>query len=229
MSCRGGRPQLSMIFSSLASPTALLFLCCLTAGAGYAQANAPQKGTPELPGVGDYKIDPDHSFAYFSAWHHIVGRVRGRFDKVTGTIAVSPDPAACAVDVTIDVSTINTQVAERDKDLQSPAYFDVKNFPTMTYRGRGIRRAPDGHWVMDGSLTMHGVTRTVPLTFRFNGTFADTRPGRPKRVAFHGDAAVKRAEFGIGARDNAREVSNATAPDVDIEIDVEADSVAAAS
>ena len=88
--------------------------------------------TPALPAPGTYKIDPRHSFAYFSAWHHLVGRVRGRFDQVSGTITVSPDPAACSVDVTIDVATISTQVSQRDDDLRSDAYFDVKKFLTMT-------------------------------------------------------------------------------------------------
>lgn len=176
-----------------------------------------------LPAPGTYKIDPAHSFAYFSAWHHLVGRVRGRFDQVKGTITVSPDPAACSLDVTIDVSTISTQISKRDEDLRGDAYFDVKKFLTMIYQGRGIHRISSDMWRMDGSLTMHGVTKVVPLTFKFNGTFSDTEPNEPMRVAFHGMAGLKRAEFGLGARDNSAEVGNSTAPDVDIEIDVEAD------
>ena len=176
-----------------------------------------------LPAPGTYKIDPAHSFAYFSAWHHLVGRVRGRFDKVTGTITVSPDPAACSVDVTIDVSTISTQIGKRDEDLRGDAYFDVKKFLTMTYQGRGIHRISSDLWRMDGSLTMHGVTKVVPLTFKFNGTFSDTEPNEPARVAFHGTAGLKRAAFEMGVRDNSAEVGNSTVPDVDIEIDVEAD------
>jgi polyisoprenoid-binding protein YceI len=179
--------------------------------------------TPALPAPGTYKIDPRHSFAYFSAWHHLVGRVRGRFDQVSGTITVSPDPAACSVDVTIDVATISTQVSQRDDDLRSDSYFDVKKFLTMTYQGQGIHRASGDLWRLDGSLTMHGVTKVVPLTFKYSGVFADTRPNQPARVAFHGTAATKRAEFGMGARDNAAEVGDSKAPDVDIEIDVEAD------
>ena len=176
-----------------------------------------------LPAPGTYKIDPRHSFAYFSAWHHLVGRVRGRFDQVSGTITVSPDPAACSVDVTIDAATISTQVSQRDDDLRSDAYFDAKKFLTMTYQGRGIHRVSAELWRMNGSLTMHGVTKVVPLTFKYNGVFADTNPNQPARVAFHGTAATKRAAFGMGARDNAAEVADSTAPDVDIEIDVEAD------
>jgi polyisoprenoid-binding protein YceI len=179
--------------------------------------------TEALPAPGTYKIDPAHSFAYFSAWHHLVGRVRGRFDRVTGTITVSPDPAACSVDVAIDVSTISTQISKRDEDLRGDAYFDAKKFLTMTYQGRGIHRISSDLWRMDGSLTMHGVTKVLPLTFKFNGTFSDTEPNEPVRVAFHATAGLKRATFGMGARDNSAEVGDSTVPDVDIEIDVEAD------
>ena len=179
-----------------------------------------------LPPAGIYQVDSDHTFAYFGARHHVVGLVRGRFDKVTGTLTVSPEPAACSVDIAIDVSSISTQVTERDQDLLSDAYFDVKKFPTMTYQGRGIHRASDSSWTMDGSLTLHGLTRVVPLTFNFNGPFSDVKPGRPARMAFHATAAVKRVDFGMGARDNLGELGVLTTPDVDIEIDVEADAKA---
>jgi polyisoprenoid-binding protein YceI len=153
----------------------------------------------------------------------VVGLVRGRFDKVVGTVIVSQDLAACSVDITIDASSISTQNIERDEDLRSPAYFDVKKFPAMMYHGRGIRRVSGNSWTMDGSLTLHGVTKVVPLTFTFNGSFPDLPPGNPARVAFHGAAAMKRTDFGIGARDNLMELGGSKAPDVEIEIDVEAD------
>jgi polyisoprenoid-binding protein YceI len=207
---------------------AILLFCASVSHASAQEAAAPapkDKITQALPPPGTYKIDPRHSFAYFSAWHHLVGRVRGRFDNATGTITASPDLAACSIDVTIDVSTISTQVVRRDDDLRSPAYFDVEKYPKMTYQGRGIRRVSADQWVMDGSLTMHGVTKVVPLTFKFNGLFASSKPEQPARAAFHGTAATKRAQFGIGARDNLQEVGDSTAPDVEIEIDVEADAI----
>lgn len=207
----------------------VMFLFCASAlHVSSRQAGAEvhkEQAAQALPPPGTYKIDPRHSFAYFSAWHHLVGRVRGRFDKVTGTITVSPDPAACSVDVSIDVSTISTQVTRRDDDLRSSAYFDVEKFPAMTYQGKGIRHVSGDQWVMDGSLTMHGVTKIVPLTFKFNGLFSSAKPEQPARAAFHGTAATKRAPFGIGARDNLQEVGDSMAPDVEIEIDVEADAV----
>ena len=203
----------------------------------------PEKTAPQaLPAPGTYEIDPRHSFVYFGASHHVVGLVRGRFDKVTGTFTVSRDLAACSADVTIDASSISTQVTERDEDLRGPAYFDVKMFPAMRYHGRGIRRVlgsswpvnsrrqvnnlvnnlPHNVWIMDGSLTIHGVTKVVPLTFTFNGSFSDVEAGKPARVAFHGSAGTKRADFGMGARDKG-EVAASPAPDVEIQIDVEAD------
>jgi polyisoprenoid-binding protein YceI len=205
----------------------LLPFCASASDAAAQKVPAPVQEhavTQGLPAPGTYKIDPRHSFAFFSAWHHLVGRVRGRFDQVSGTFTVSPDPANCTVDVTIDVASISTQVSKRDDDLRSDAYFDAKKFLTMTYQGRGVSRVSADLWRMDGSLTIHGVTKVVPLTFRYSGAFASTEPSRPTRVAFHGTAATKRAEFGMGARDNQAEVGDSTAPDVDIEIDVEADS-----
>lgn len=180
-------------------------------------------GGAELPTPGTYEVDPVHTFAYFSARHHVVGLVRGRFGKVTGNLTAAKDPAACKVDISIDVRSISTQEPERDEDLLSPAYFDVAKYPTMTYTGQGIRRASGNTWIMDGLLTIHGVTKIVPVTFMFNGIFPDTKPGKPIRAAFHGMASVKRAEFNLGARDNLNELGTLRSPDVEIQIDVEAD------
>jgi polyisoprenoid-binding protein YceI len=212
----------------------LLFVICAAVAIKVAAVDRPAQPMADrpaakvLPAVGEYKIDSDHSFAYFGARHHVVGLVRGRFDKVTGTINVAQDPAACTVDVSIEISSLSTQNTERDDDLRSSEYFDVKKFPTMTYHGRGVRRVSGTSWVMDGSLTMHGVTKVVPLTFNFSGAFTDIKPGRPARVAFHATAGVKRAEFGMGARDNLDELGILTTPDVAIEIDVEADAASPA-
>jgi polyisoprenoid-binding protein YceI len=196
-----------------------------THAAANPSSNSDKKmaSAPALPAPGTYEVDPLHSFAFFGARHHVVGLVRGRFDKVTGSITASHDPAACSVDITIDPSTISTQVTERDDDLRGPAYFDVTKFRTITYTGHGIRRLSDSSRTMDGSLTIHGVTKVVPLTFTFNGAFPDTPPGKPARMAFHGRAATKRVDFNLGARDNLQELGSLSSPDVEIEIDVEAD------
>jgi polyisoprenoid-binding protein YceI len=203
---------------------ASLGLLSANAAASDSPAKSAQKkpATPALPAPGTYKIDTDHSFVYFGAWHHIVGLVRGRFEKIAGTITVSPDPAACSLDITIDTSSISTQNSERDEDLRGADFFDVKQFPAMTYQGRGIRPTAAGVWVMDGSLTIRGVAKVVPLTFTFKGAFPDTPPGKPARVSFHATAATRRGDFGM-TRDNLMELGTSpSTPDVAIEIDVEA-------
>jgi polyisoprenoid-binding protein YceI len=201
----------------------LLTLCAITVVTmATPTGHASSSSAAALPAPGVYTIDPMHTFAYFGAWHHIVGRVRGRFDKVTGTISAAKEPADCAVDISIDTASIDTQVSKRDEDLRGPDFFDVKNFPMMTYRGRGIRQTADGAWLMDGSLTIRGVSKEVPLTFRFKGMFPDMPAGQPARASFHAATAVKRGDFGM-TRDNLMELGpNPNGPDVEIEIDVEA-------
>jgi polyisoprenoid-binding protein YceI len=217
-----------------------LWLSALLVGAGWALANKSAaagypasfggkekpEGASALPAPGTYKIDPVHSFVYFSAWHHIVGVVRGRFDNTTGTITVVQDPAQCALDVTIDAFTLSTQFTERDDDLRGPDFFNVRKFPTMTYQGRGIRQASNGQWSMDGTLTIRGMGTVVPITFTFKGLFPDTPANRPPRASFHATAATKRGDFGM-IRDNKMELGVPPTPgnDVEIEIDVEANKV----
>lgn len=179
-----------------------------------------------MPAPGTYEIDPVHTFVYFGAWHHIVGLVRGRFENTTGTITVSQDPAPCALDVTMDTFSVSTQFTQRDDDLRGPDFFDVRKFPTMSYQGRGVRQITDGQWIMDGRLTIRGISRVVPIIFTFKGLYPNTPANRPPRASFHAVAGTKRADFGM-VRDNKMELGVPPAPgnDVVIEIDVEANQV----
>jgi polyisoprenoid-binding protein YceI len=222
------------VFSFLALAALLLGACwglashktVATGGAGNHASNPVADAAPMLPAPGTYQIDPVHTFVYFGAWHHIVGLVRGRFDNTTGTITVSQDPAACALEVTIDTFGVSTQFTERDDDLRGPAFFNVRKFPTMTYQGRGIRQASGDQWIMDGTLTIRGLSKVVPLTFTFKGLFPDTPANKPPRASFHATAGAKRGDFGM-IRDNKMELGMPPAPgnDVDIEIDIEANKV----
>jgi polyisoprenoid-binding protein YceI len=203
--------------------TVLTFTLLAVTGWG-GEARAGQAAS--LPAVGTYALDQPHTFALFNARHLVVGVVRGRFDRVAGTVIVAKDPAACSLDVTIDVASISTQNPVRDADLRSPDYFDAKAFATMTYRGRGVRRGPGGDWVMDGSLTIRGVTQVVPLRFSFRGT-APAQAGKPARVAFHGAAALKRGLFGM-TRDLLEELGASPAPGPDVELEIDAEALATA-
>lgn len=171
------------------------------------------------PAAGAYVLDPDHSFIYFAAQHMVVGTVRGRFNTMTGAAVAGNDPLSSTVDVVIEAASLDAQNDSRDAHLRGPDFFDVTAFPRIEYHGTGFRRVGEG-WIVDGSLTIRGVAREVPLELVFKGT-APLQAGKPTRIAVHASAAVKRADFGMtrGLLDEIGMVS--AKPDVRIEIDGE--------
>lgn len=203
------------------SAMASLGLAAAVCGAIAASARGAAGGEAgELPPPGTYTLDPPHTFVYFDARHKVVGLVRGRFDKASGTVVVAKDPADCSVEVAIEAASLSTQNPNRDADVKGPDFFDAAKFPAITYKGRGIHKQ-GSEWVLDGELTIRGVARPVPLHFRFNG-IAPAQPGKPQRLGFHATAATQRAQFNMTREllDEIGKVSNA--PDVWIEIDTEA-------
>lgn len=174
---------------------------------------------PFVPAPGRYVLDPDHSFIYFAAQHMVVGRVRGRFNTMKGTALSGSDPQSSQVDVVIDAASVDTQNDPRDAHLRGPDFFDVQAFPTIEYHGSSFRRN-GANWLVDGALTIHGVTRNVPLELVFKGT-APRQEGTPRRVAVQATASVKRADFRM-TRGLLNEIGAVSAkPDVWIEIDAE--------
>ena len=95
-----------------------------------------------VPAPGVYEIDPVHTFVGFSAQHLVVGRVRGRFESVRGTITIADNPADSSVAVTIDPASINTLMPMRDNDLRSAQHLDTGHHATITYTQQRDRRRP---------------------------------------------------------------------------------------
>jgi polyisoprenoid-binding protein YceI len=149
-----------------------------------------------IPGylVGTWKADPVHSEIAFSVRHLMVAKVRGRFTSYGVTIVTSQDPLGSSVAATIDLASVDTGNEPRDNDLRSADYLEVDKYPTMSYRSTGIRQTDDG-WVIDGELTLHGVTRQVPLAVEVNGLGPDPFGGQ--RAGFSATAQINRRDFGI--------------------------------
>jgi polyisoprenoid-binding protein YceI len=111
-----------------------------------------------------WDIDATHSSVEFSVRHMMVSTVKGRFDKVTGTVNLDDkNPTKSTVDLTIDPTTIDTHEAKRDGHLKSPDFFDVAKFPTITFKSTKIDKAGKAKFKVTGDLTMHGVTKPVTL------------------------------------------------------------------
>ncbi|WP_144370026.1 YceI family protein [Myxococcus stipitatus] len=112
----------------------------------------------------EWEVDSSHSSVEFSI-RHLVSNVRGRFDKVEGTLSRDDaDPTQSKMTLTIDVASIDTGVPDRDKHLKSPDFFDAAKFPTMTFRSTKIGKSTGKDaYEVTGDLTLHGVTKPVTL------------------------------------------------------------------
>lgn len=157
----------------------------------------------EVPGyvAGTWTIDPLHSDIGFTVRHLMVSKVRGRFGTVEGTIVTGADPLDSSVTATIDLASIDTGIAKRDEHVRSADYLDVATYPTMSYRSTGVR--PDGgDFVLDGELTLRGLTRPVPLKLEIGGfgpdPFREDDPFKGARAGFTATGEISRLEFGVG-------------------------------
>jgi polyisoprenoid-binding protein YceI len=152
--------------------------------------------TAEIPGYldGTWKADPAHSEIAFAVRHLMISKARGRFTSYDVTIVTGADLLGSSVTATIDLASIDTGHEMRDNHLRSADYLEIDEYPTMNYRSTGIRRT-DGGWAIDGELTLHGVTRQVPLAVEAGGFGTDQWGGQ--RAGFSATAEINRRDFGI--------------------------------
>jgi polyisoprenoid-binding protein YceI len=144
--------------------------------------------------AGTWDLDPVHSHIGFVARHMMVSKVRGRFTSYQAQITTAANPLDSSATATIDLSSVDTGNEARDNDLRSSNFFDAVSHPQMTYRSTGIRRSGDD-FVVDGELTIRGVTRPVSLKFEVNGFGPDPFGGT--RAGFSATGEINRTEFGI--------------------------------
>jgi polyisoprenoid-binding protein YceI len=150
-----------------------------------------------IPGylAGTWAIDPVHSEVGFSVRHLMLSKVRGRFGTVDGRLVTGDDPLTSSVEATIDLASIDTNNADRDAHLRSSDFFDVERHPIMTYRSTGVRPV-DGGFVVDGELSLHGITREVSLALELDG-FLAASPFGDTRVGFSATGEINRSDFDI--------------------------------
>ena len=149
-----------------------------------------------IPGyeAATWNIDPVHSEVGFSVRHMMVSKVRGRFTGFSGQLVTGDEPTASSVTAEIDLSSISTGNEQRDEHIKSADFFEVEIHPTMTYRSTGVR-VEDGEYVLDGELTLKGVTRSVPLHLELNGFGPDPFGGY--RAGFTATGEINRRDFNV--------------------------------
>jgi polyisoprenoid-binding protein YceI len=152
--------------------------------------------TTTIPGyvAGTWSIDPVHSEVGFTVRHMMVSKVRGKFTAFTGEFVTGPDPLDSSVTATIELSSIDTGNADRDNHIRSADFFEVDAHQIMTYRSTGVRRHGNGY-VLDGDLTLKGVTKAVSLDLELGGFGPDPFGGT--RAGFTATGEIKRSDFGV--------------------------------
>jgi polyisoprenoid-binding protein YceI len=173
-----------------------------------------------------WKIDASHSGVHFSVRHMVVSKVRGRFSKFEGDISFNEaKPEDSKVNVTIDASSIDTNVQQRDDHLRSPDFFDVAKFPTLTFSSTKIEKAGHGYQV-HGDLTLHGVTRSVALDAEFLGTGKD--PWGNVKAGFSAKGSLDRKDYGLNWNQLLEAGGVLVGDKIELELEVEAVALAAA-
>lgn len=139
-----------------------------------------------------YHIDPSHSSANFSIKHMMIAKVHGGFDKLSGKfIFDAANPQNSSIEVTIDAASINTREAQRDTHLKSAEFFDIEQYPTLTFKSTRIDKNQ-----IKGDLTIHGVTQTVIL--EIDGPSEEVKdPWGNIKIALAGTTKIKRKDFGL--------------------------------
>ena len=150
----------------------------------------------EIPGyvAGTWAIDPVHSDVSFTVRHMMVSKVRGRFSKFEGTIRTGDNFVDSSVEASIDMGSIDTNNEQRDGHIRSADFFDAATYPNMSYRSLRVRPSGDGY-VVEGDLTLHGVTRRVDMALDLNGFTKDPYGGT--RTGFTATTEIDRKDFGI--------------------------------
>lgn len=147
-----------------------------------------------LPRAGVWEIDPGHTDVAFTGRHLMFTKVRGHFTDVRGTVIVGEEMNDSQVDVVIAMASVHSGNDIRDDHLRSTELFDVVRFPQATFRSIGVDWAGDRGRVL-GDLTIHGVTRRVPLEVVFEAQVRD--PWGSDRAIFSATTQLNREDFGI--------------------------------
>jgi polyisoprenoid-binding protein YceI len=156
----------------------------------------------------DWKLDTSHSSVGFSIKHMAVSKVKGD----------AADPSTFAVEAVIQAASIDTGNADRDNHLRNPDFFDVEQFPTITFKSTGVKMDGSEGQLM-GDLTMHGVTKPVTLDVEFAGVVND--PWGNTRAGFSASGRINRQDFGLTYNKALEAGGLVLGNDVKIEIEIE--------
>ncbi len=145
----------------------------------------------------EYNVDPMHTGISFKISHLGLSWVFGTFKSVSGEFVVDAEnPSASSFALSIKPESVDTAFAKRDDHLRGPDFFDVKQFPAITFKSTSVK-AVDGGFEVTGDFTMHGTTK--PITFVLKGGRKAEFPKGVQRTGYSTELVVKRSDYGVRA------------------------------
>lgn len=147
--------------------------------------------------VSKWLVDNAHSNVDFSVRHMMVSKVKGSFNDFQAEVEADPnDLTTATLNFTIDVASIDTRNEDRDNHLRSADFFDVEQFPTLTFTSTSIEKQGGDNYAVTGDVTMHGVTKPETFNVSFEGVAKDPMSGAEK-AGFSVEGTLKRSEYGL--------------------------------
>ncbi len=144
----------------------------------------------------DYEVDAAHSAVGFQVKHLTISKVNGSFGEVAGTFVFTEgEPDSWQAEATIQLASVDTGNQKRDDHLRGEDFFNVAEFPVMTFKSTSVKMDNDSEGTMTGDLTMHGVTHPVTLDLEYNGSVKD--PWGSERAGFSLTGKLNRKDWGL--------------------------------
>lgn len=167
-----------------------------------------------------WNIDTAHTQVEFSVRHLMIAKVRGSFEKFSGTVHLDEaNPANTSVDITIETASVNTREAARDGHLRSPDFFNSEAFPTMTFKSTRVDVLDGANARLIGDLTIRDVTKPVTLDVEFLGKAKS--PWGAISAGFTGKTKINRKEWGLTWNQGLETGGVLVGEDVEISIELE--------
>lgn len=144
----------------------------------------------------NWAFDVAHSSVNFTVSHMVISEVDGRFDKFEGSVSNSKEDFSDAkIEFTIDVASVNTGDEKRDAHLKNADFFDAEKFPKMKFISKSMKKVSGNKYKLEGSFTMHGITKDVSLDAKYGGTIKD--PWGNTKAGFKITGTLNRTDWGL--------------------------------
>lgn len=166
-------------------------------------------------------VDTTHSEVQFKVKHLVIATVTGFFRKFSGAVETeSEDFDGANVNFSIETSSIDTNVADRDKHLKSPDFFAADQYPTIEFKNGVLKKVSGDDYTLTGDLTIRDITKKVELTVEYNGTAAD--PWGNTRAGFEINGVINRKDYNLSWSAVTEAGKLVVADDVKLHFNIEA-------